>query len=527
MPNQPKKRTPSSFYFSSLYEDPFHRDEDRISQIDFRTFDPFVPEARQTVANCKKHRRQRHELSDKCKHVLAIIDTQEKLLSTKPEAAQMAGYSAQGAPMEKPEISIEFGDGIPEVAKEYVKFWIERSGMVREPFSRQYDVHNIKDEHNHAEKPSIVMMVPFMDIEVADENQFNSIFQVFFQNPKEFAAKYPVGNVRIYSVNKKTNEEDAVGYADSLPIKIVGQEIIGKNLRKARTIKYDPEVEMKVEAEPDEREERLTYEQLFREKEGRFQNALKDIDENIARFPEGPNRDNLLRERKKLIDNYQRDFVSLTEKQRKYDAERKKQEVENLKERKENEANREKEKSTIRTIFENSIPPNRVSNDGNLHPMGRSIQVAEAGVKAPLAALQSMIANRQKQIDEKKLAEDERLRQEAKQLKLEELAPIRPPEVRGAPEAKRIMDERKPYGREMSVLSGETVGEPKPEPKQIPKKEIKPESPILPTAQHAKGYMDIEREKREEMPSESDLGKSTYLNTRDFIIICRLKNKGM
>ena len=116
----PSNRIPKSYYFSRLYSDPFHQDEERLTQTKLMNFDPFAPENRQSVANCKKHRRQRHELSDKCKHVLAIVDAQERLLSVKTTNTGADNMNNENN-MGDTDISIEFGDGIPEIAKEYIK----------------------------------------------------------------------------------------------------------------------------------------------------------------------------------------------------------------------------------------------------------------------------------------------------------------------------------------------------------------------------------------------------------------------
>jgi len=231
----PKNRSPSSYYFKNLTSAPFHRNVDRIGQINLNTFDPFVPESRQTVANCKKHRSQRHNLSDKCKHVLAIVDSQEGLLAVKPMAVG-EGISSQGGVQQKTEISVKFGDGIPETAKEYIKNWIEQSGMVNKPYSRQYDIHNLRDENAHGDKPYVVMMAPFEELSKLQEKQLPQLFASFNENPREFSKKYKVGNVRIYSVDKVTGEDDAMGFKNYLPIKIVGKEIIGKNLKKSNEI---------------------------------------------------------------------------------------------------------------------------------------------------------------------------------------------------------------------------------------------------------------------------------------------------
>jgi hypothetical protein len=218
-----------------LYSAPFHQNVDRIGQINLRTFDPFVPESRQTVANCKKHRSQRHNLSDKCKHVLAIVDSQEGLLAVKPMTVG-EGISSQGGVQQKTEISIKFGDGIPETAKEYIKNWIEQSGMVNKPYSRQYDVHNLKDDNAHEDKPYVVMMAPFEDLSKLQEKQLPQLFASFNENPRTFSKKYKVGNVRIYSVDKTTGEDDAMGFKNYLPLKIVGKEMIGKNLKKSNEL---------------------------------------------------------------------------------------------------------------------------------------------------------------------------------------------------------------------------------------------------------------------------------------------------
>ena len=42
-----------------------------------------------------------------------------------------------------------------------------------------YDVHELKDEQNRDDLPSIVMMVPMMDVSLEDEEQFNKIFEEF------------------------------------------------------------------------------------------------------------------------------------------------------------------------------------------------------------------------------------------------------------------------------------------------------------------------------------------------------------
>lgn len=231
----PKKRSPSSYYFKNLYSAPFHQNVDRIGQVNLRTFDPFVPESRQTVANCKKHRSQRHNLSDKCKHVLSIVDSQEGLLAVKPMTVG-EGIASQGGIQQKTEISIKFGDGIPETAKEYIKNWIEQSGMVNKPYSRQYDVHNLKDEQAHGDKPYVVMMAPFEDLSKLQEKQLPQLFASFNENPRKFSKKYKVGNVRIYSVDKISGEDDAMGFKNYLPLKIVGKEMIGKNLKKSNEL---------------------------------------------------------------------------------------------------------------------------------------------------------------------------------------------------------------------------------------------------------------------------------------------------
>lgn len=231
----PSKRNPKSYYFSRLYSEPFHRDEKRLSQINLLNFDPFAPENRQSVANCKKHRRQGHELSDKCKHVLAIIDAQEKLLSVKPPDTGAGNKMNNNGNLKDTDISIKFGDGIPEIAKEYIKNWISKSGLIQLPYSRIYDVHEIRDDQNRDDLPSIVMLVPMIDDVslLEDETILNKLFEEFKKDPIEFSKKFKVGNVRIYSRNKSTGEHDALGLKNYLPLKIIGNKFIGKDLKKA------------------------------------------------------------------------------------------------------------------------------------------------------------------------------------------------------------------------------------------------------------------------------------------------------
>ena len=49
----------------------------------------------------------------------------------------------------------------------------------------------------------------------------------------EISKEFKVGNVRIYSRNKSTGEHDALGLKNYLPLKIVGNKFIGKDLKKA------------------------------------------------------------------------------------------------------------------------------------------------------------------------------------------------------------------------------------------------------------------------------------------------------
>lgn len=430
----PNKRLPSKFYFRSQYSAPFHRNVDRLGAIDIRTFDPYDPKSRQTVANCKKHRRQRHDLSDKCKHVLAIVDAQERLLSTRPEALQSAGYSAQGAQMQAPEISIEFGDGVPEIAKEYVKFWIEQSGMVKEPFSRQYDVHDIKDEHNHSEKPSIVLMVPYEETDITDEKQMLNLIKIFFQHPKEFANKFKIGNIRIYSTNKKTHEEDAVGYLNHLPVKIIGQEIITKNLQKA-TVSKDKYIDYMNDQYNDIITEYRTIigdgirlKDKMKEKKNAIENekdpdkikTMQDEYEKMSmrhsdRYEKIRNLGSRASSHYEKINQIKGSPIIDAQKKKIADMQRTLKAEESIEEKaKKDKEHTDKQKNIIGDMLslENNIAENRMGEGTN--PIGYAMQVAETPVKA----INNLISGAVNVV----LAQKERKIEEEKQRKLDQIA---------------------------------------------------------------------------------------------------------
>jgi len=529
----PKKRTPSSFYFTSQYKAPFHRNEDRISQIDFRTFDPFVPEARQTVANCKKHRRQRHELSDKCKHVLAIIDAQERLLSTRPETQQLAGYSAQGAPMKKPEISVEFGDGIPEIAKEYVKFWVEQSGMVNEPFSRQYDVHTIQDEHNHPEKPSIVLMVPFEDVDTIDENKMGVVIRTFFEQPKEFSMKHKVGNVRIYSINKKTHEEDALGYLNHLPVKVIGKEIITANLKKAERVKVNPEEEAK------RREQDIEYEiNQFKYKWDRameYEEKIKELKQNPNINPEEWKRLEdkvwgLKNEARSSQRSAERMLNELPESQ---ELAQKKKQLRDMKHIREDRDKTVKYKETQSGILrdmlspEKNIAPNRMGEGTN--PIGYAMQAAETPFRATANIVGALVNRRIARKEKEEQDEFDRMAREIENL------------------------ENQPPGEKVHVnLTEEEKRQEKPKPPRmsteplVPKNEYLNTNQMLTTALGSEATtqpvkqsdenvnfgqeeMDIDVDNQKKLPETPKFEEKTaqYLNTSDLIIIAKLKRRGI
>jgi hypothetical protein len=555
-----QRRHPKSFHFSSQYKSPFHRNEDRLSQIDFRTFDPFVPESRQTVANCKKHRRQRHELSDKCKHVLGVVDAQEKLLSTRPETQQLAGYSAQGATMRKPEISIEFGDDVPEIAKEYVKFWIEQSGMVKEPFSRQYDVHNLKDEHNHLEKPSVVLMTPFVDVDVTDENRSMALIRAFFEHPKEFAMKNKVGNLRIYSTNKKTHEEDAAGYLNHLPIKIVGKEMITKNLQKVVT---DPTEEDEIEYLADEiKSSQEHYNEIEVE--------IKQVEDEINSAKDDKSR-NELSGRKRRLDKEKNTWGNIyannskklweikgtpdiNERKRKI-AELKQKIKEENKTRAQNKRDREystKQSKILRDMLspENNIAPNRLGEGTN--PIGYAMQAAETPFRAT-ANILTQLVNRRMAQKEKRQEDEYHARLEDLATEEEELAGIKPPHF--VPKKQDLdflhgMGQTSPPSGPSSPPPGGKTSEP-----IIMGGEVGPESRIRtadidepPDSRVAGGVGDetianevrlpSNRRKNKEKPRTkvtSDIGytinpknkSEKYLNSSGLIIIAKLKQRGI
>lgn len=410
----PKSRVPKSYYFSRLYSQPFHRNVDRIAQVDFRTFDPFVPENRQTVANCKKHRRQRHELSDKCKHVLAIVDAQENLLTVKPQGTTVQQQSGTNAP-QKTDISIEFGDGIPETAKEYIKYWITNSGLVKKPYSRTYDVHGIKDEHNHSEIPSVVMMVPFEELPKIDESGMKKIFDEFNADPISYSRRNKVGNVRIYSTDKISGETDALGLKEFLPLKIMGSEIIGKDLKKAyisdesgnrKRVGYNEELaqleinykllnslKQKLLELP---EDDIKYEDRKLSLEKKIVDESVKMKKMINSIKESLNRD----QKEELLEVLDADEELLNEQLAAKDKQR------------ENKDNRRKELEILTNLLspENNIAPNR--GKSGTDPIGRAIQIVETATKIPTNIVGAI--NEGIQLKEK--MKDDELKQQVKDL---------------------------------------------------------------------------------------------------------------
>jgi hypothetical protein len=534
-------RLPKSFYFSSQYKAPFHRNEDRLNQIDFRTFDPFVPESRQTVANCKKHRRQRHELSDKCKHVLAVVDAQERLLSTRPEAQQAAGYSAQGSTMHKPDISIEFGDGIPEIAKEYVKFWIEQSGMVKEPYSRQYDVHNIKDQHNHAEKPSIVLMAPFMETDITDENQLTMAIRSFFENPKIFAAKGKVGNLRIYSINKKTHEEDAVGYLNHLPIKIIGKETITKNLQKAERVREDNEPPIiNLEDRQENVEEGVDI----------YKDKIENIQYRIDNPMEGDAPEYVLRERLfqtktryyNLLDDYQ-EFASEPEKQRISTEKRKlKSDMDAVEQHKKASEYNNKQRKILMNMLspENNIPPTRTNDPYIFSP---AVQVAEAPFRIAANLIGGLVDRKmaQKEHDEETGFENrmKQIHMDEQTLRNTEYSPSTSGKKEEEDEPfQRIRTEEK-EGKEKQAKTPPAQGQRKEEPAfEVDSSKMK-QNPIgagglVSEAQRVNAKQKPAKPRHSGHPESPEFGQESinlssrkYLNTSDLIIIAKLKRGGI
>jgi len=544
------KRLPSSFHFKSQYSAPTHRNEDRLSQVDFRTFDPFVPEARQTVANCKKHRRQRHELSDKCKHVLAIVDAQERLLSTRPEAQQSVGYSAQGAPMNKPEISIEFGDGIPEIAKEYVKFWIEQSGMVKEPHSRQYDVHTIEDQHNHSEKPSIVLMAPFIDTDMTDENKSKAFIRAFFEQPNEFAAKNKVGNLRIYSTNKKTYEEDAVGYLNYLPIKIIGKEVITKNLQKTNVeregLRVNPTTNL-------EEWTNLTENRIRTSKR-----KMAEAEENLKNPPEGKTPEQM----QDKFNAAKKEYLHLTDQYQEFASEPMKREIstkrrqlrakENAKEEhKKTKEYRDKQEKIFTDMLsvENNVAPNRMGEGTN--PLGYAVQAAETVPRTALNVINQLVS--------RSLAQKERKEELEYQEKMKEIDSMEndlkntkftipeSPEQRETPKAppgkateESVGEEKEPIFNPTTINSSNVEEKTEQGVGDLP---ITAASEIEQPAQQSIQKPPIVSEKKApKTPSEEQIkarsedvhrrfsGKEAsakYLNTSDMIIIAKLKRRGV
>ncbi len=214
----------------------FHRDEDRINTIDFRYFDPFTPENRQTVANCKKHSKQKHQLSDKCKHILAILNVQENMLTIDSDDNTM-GYSAQGNTPQASEISIDFGDGIPEVGKEYIKRWISNSGMIDNPFSMEYHVHSIDKDTHDINDPHVIMAIPNTDD--IEPVKVDETINNFYKNPKDFTNN--ILKVKIYSRMKDTKEKNALGFQIKNPNEktvavIIGDKVMinSEDINKAR-----------------------------------------------------------------------------------------------------------------------------------------------------------------------------------------------------------------------------------------------------------------------------------------------------
>lgn len=225
-----EKAETNSAYFRRLYSQPFHQDKERLKETNLIDFDPFSSENRQSVANCKKHRRQRHELSDKCRYVLGIVDSWERLLSL-----QAPIQTQEGVTMPHIEISITFGDGIPEMAKEYVKYWLTNSDIVKDPYGRIYDIRSIDDE-THGKKDYVLMLVPFENTPTVNIEDVESLFDTFMHRPETVANDIKVGNVKVFSKLKETRESDALGFKDVLPVKIIGDEVVGQDMKKYNDI---------------------------------------------------------------------------------------------------------------------------------------------------------------------------------------------------------------------------------------------------------------------------------------------------
>jgi len=163
-------------------------------------FDPFDPRNRQIVANCKKHRTQRHNLSDKCKKVLSMVDAAERERAGKGKKQTRGAGSGMpytdlnvvwtGGRKKCPHEKI-YGEELTDSEKYYTDVFIkgrmEKEG--KDPYGAQYEARPANC-YGFRQKNTMYGHAPIFDTTKMREQQVKQLLNEFFRDPKAFEAKY-------------------------------------------------------------------------------------------------------------------------------------------------------------------------------------------------------------------------------------------------------------------------------------------------------------------------------------------------
>jgi hypothetical protein len=163
-------------------------------------FDPEAPENRQIVANCKKHRTQRHNLSDKCKKVLSMVEAGGRDRSGKKKKQG----SGAGRGMPYTDLNVTWGDGrkkcphaaeygtqLTESEKYYTDVFIKGTMEKKneDPYSNAY-LARPANCYGFRQKNTMYTHAPIFDTTQMREQQIKQLLTEYFRDPKAFEAKY-------------------------------------------------------------------------------------------------------------------------------------------------------------------------------------------------------------------------------------------------------------------------------------------------------------------------------------------------
>ncbi len=163
-------------------------------------FDPEAPENRQIVANCKKHKTQKHNLSDKCKKVLSMVEAGGRDRAGKKK--QQTRGSGRGMPYtdlemvwgsgrEKCPHKEKYGDKLTESEKYYADIFtkgrMEKKGQ--DPYANMYEARPANC-YGFRQKNTMYGHAPIFDTTQMREQQIKQLLTEYFRDPKAFEAKY-------------------------------------------------------------------------------------------------------------------------------------------------------------------------------------------------------------------------------------------------------------------------------------------------------------------------------------------------